>query len=428
MPSLSHIFAEQASDIIFILRKRLLPLCEQLMIYYEPMKKKTVNQTFKRVAVAVGISGAAERDYLSGIFRYVNTGKRWSLDLLKTQEELERHIQTNGNPDGIILALPNKTQLWGMLLKNIAPTVFVDIPPQGKMPKSKPFSFVRLDDLGIGSAAAEHLLSRGRFNSFLCVIDQPQFQYPAHRRQGFCNRLNGINAPVETLVISEAAADCEETEMIRQTLSRLPRPAAIFVVRDRAALKIYDVCRRFRISIPEEVAILGVDNDELFCKTLPVRLSSILPNHEQIGFMAARELNRLMHYGDGREIVYPKSVKEIVVRDSTRIIPPAARLISSAISYIDDNVTRPLHVDDIVHHIGVSRRLAELRFRKIQGESILDAITRSRIKALKERLKHSQKSIAQLAVEFGFSSSSSLVRYFKANVGETPSVWRHGKS
>lgn len=398
------------------------------MVYCLHMRIKADNQTFKRVAVAVGISGAAERDYLSGIFRYVNTGKRWSLDLLKTQEELEQHIRANGHPDGIILALPNKTHLWKILLKNVAPTVFVDIPPQGKMPISKPFSFVRLDDLGIGRAAAEHLLSRGRFNSFLCVIDQPQFQYPSHRRQGFYDRLNGIDAALETLVISEAAADCGETEMIRQTLSQLPHPTAIFVVRDRAALKICNVCRRFRISIPEEVAILGVDNDELFCKTLPVKLSSILPDHEQIGFMAARELNRLMHYGDGREIVYPKSVKEIVVRDSTRIIPPAARLISSAISYIDDNVTRPLHVDDIVHHIGVSRRLAELRFRKIQGESILDAITHARIKALKERLKHSQKSIAQLAVEFGFSSSSSLVRYFKTNVGITPSIWRHKKS
>lgn len=386
---------------------------------------KVNSQSFKRVAVAVGISGAAERDYLSGIFRYVNTGKRWSLDLLKTQDELERHICANGYPDGVILALPNKTRSWKTLLKNLTPTVFIDIPPQDVMPISKPFSIVRLDDVGIGRVAADHLLSRGRYNSFLCVIDQPQFQYPSHRRQGFYERLGNVGVPVETLVISESAADSKEIEMIRQTLMRLPRPTAIFAVRDRAALKIFDVCRRFNLSIPEKVAVLGVDNDELFCKTLPVKLSSILPDHEQVGFLAARELNRLMRDGNGREIVYPKSVKEIFMRDSTRIIPPAARLISAAMSYIADNAMRPLRVDDVARHIGVSRRLAEMRFRQIQGESIMDIITHHRIAALKTRLRNSQKSVSQIAAEFEFSSSAAMIRYFKAATGITPSVWRH---
>lgn len=386
----------------------------------------TQGQAFKRVAVAVGISGAAERDYLSGIFRWVNTGRRWSLDLLKTQDELERHVRANALPDGVIVALPNERRVWDTLLRTAVPSVFIEIPPVDAHIGRKPFSFVRLDDVAIGRAAADHLVSRGRFNSFLCVIDQPRFQYPFHRERGFRERLARLGAPVETLTVSETAADAAETDALHRALTRLPRPVAIFAVRDRAALKIYDVCRRFRIAIPDEVAVMGVDNDELFCRSRPVQMTSLLPDHEDIGFRAAKELNRLMRAGDGREIVHAHSVKDIVMRDSTRIIPPAARLISAAMAYMEENAARPLRVDDIARRIGVSRRLAELRFRQVQGESIGRVFARFRLRALQARLKASRATVARLADEFGFSSPAALVRFFKTACGVTPAVWRQG--
>ena len=382
-------------------------------------------ETFQRIAVAVGITGTAERDYLSGIFRYVNTGRRWSLELLKTQEELAHRIRENGNPDGIVLALPNERRVWDTLRRTTAPTVFIDIPPPDvPLDADRPFSFVRLDDESIGRAAAEHLLSRGRFNSFLCVIDQPRFLYPSHRERGFRAALAKTSAPVATLTIPETEGGAAGVEAVGRRLASLPRPVAVFAVRDQAALKIYDACRRFRFSIPGEVAVLGVDNDELFCRTRAVQMSSILPDHERIGFLAAQELARLMRSGNGREIVLAESVRRVVMRDSTRIIPPAARIVASAMAFIEENAARPLKVEDVARHVGVSRRLAELRFRQVQGETIRDAITRFRVKALKARLAASRESIAHLADEFGFSSPAALVRYFKTAAGEAPGFWR----
>ena len=255
-------------------------------------------------------------------------------------------------------------------------------------------TFERIAVAASFSNAAEHLLSRGQFNSLACVIDQPQFPYTEHREWGFRSRLGEDGRSAETIVIPEAASDETQFEAIRREISRLPAPAGVFAVRDRAAVTVLETCRRFDIAVPETIAVLGVDNDEVLCKSTRVPLSSILPDHEQLGFLAAEELRHVMHGGNSREIVFEKSVKEVVLRDSTRLVPPAALIIATALSYIEANASGRLRVSDVVAHLGVSRRLADLRFREVRGRSIGDEIERA------------------------------LVRFFRRRMGETPAAWR----
>lgn len=417
----------------YYIRKRLLPsnqsISFQAKINYHNRKRYDIIPAMKKnapkkIAVILTASGMAGRDYLQGTFRYVNTRTGWMLDLLNSNEDFEHRIRDYGLPDGVLSIIPHEKQMLAALLKLDIPSVIVDIPPETFSFSGKRISFVRLNDEMIGCTAAEHLLSRGRFNSFACMIDEPQFGYPAARERGFRQRLEHEGRFVKTLVIPETTARERERKMLELTLTRLPRPLAVFAVRDRAALKIFDACRRLKLSIPTEVAVLGVDNDELFCESLPIPLSSILPDHEQVGFLAARELNQLFKGRNGGDKVLDKSVKDIVLRASTRIVPPAARIVSNALTFIEKNVSGSLRVSDVAAHLGVSRRLLDLRFRQIQNESVLDAIVRTRIGKIKKRLFSTSDSITRIAKDCGFSSSAALVRFFKARTGQSPNRWR----
>lgn len=304
----------------------------------------TPDTTHKTISVVIRDLGAAERDYLTGVFRFVNTQANWSIKLYNDRAGLEGVLSDRAASDGILAVLPHRSDAKAALWFGDVPTVLVDIPPD-RASLGNVISFVRLDDRQIGRAAAEHFLARGNFNAYLCVVDQPEFEYPSHREAGFRSRLADTGKPVETLRISESVLD-------------------------------------------------------------------------------ARELARLIRHGDGREIVSPKSVKHVVLRESTRIIPPAARILAQALDYIEANASGALRVTDVAHHVGVSRRLLDLRFRQVHGGTVFDAIVQARIRRMKKKLRTSSAHVDGLAAECGFSSPAVFTRFFTRHVGVSPTAWR----
>ena len=383
------------------------------------------DNALKKIAITATVSGEAGRAYLSGAFSYISENRKdWTIEVFDSSELVNDQLARPDGPDGAIIMTPHAHLTLDTIQKSGVPAVIVDFPPQDFTKKGTQISFVRLNDEAIGVAAAEHLLSRSRFNAYACFIDEPQFKYPHIREAGFRKRLASAGAFVKTLTLPATNTNPRELKAFHLMLDRLPRPLGVFAVRDRAAPRIYDYCREFNISIPDEIAIVGVDNDEIFCNTQPVQLSSILPDHRQIGYLAAKELNRLLRENDGRELIYGKSVKEVILRASTRIVPPAAKMISDMLSYIDDNASGALRVLDVAKAVGVSRRLADLRFRQSRGETILEAINRSRIGKIKKLLFANNRPIAEIASACQFSSPAALTRFFRKQTGLTPCDWR----
>ena len=135
-----------------------------------------------------------------------------------------------------------------------------------------------------------------------------------------------------------------------------------------------------------DIAVIGVDNDELFCNTAAVPLSSILPDHESLGHTAARELGRLLRGGSPKDVTISNPVREIFERDSTNIVPPAEHLIRKAKAYIPSHASESITPKDVVRYLGVSRSLAGLRFRELNGSSIRKEIAVARIGMIKRRL------------------------------------------
>ncbi len=378
-------------------------------------------QEYLNIAIVPNIAGASGRDHLSGVLKYINTGKRWSPRILNTPDDLMRACAGRNPPDGIVTITPPGA--LGRLLAFNIPTVVTDHPPAAHERMPTHVSFVQPDDEAIGAVAARHLLSRAAFNSFAVVIDEPDLPYARARERGFRREI-AARGPVKTFVLDSTVSDSRLHETFRRTLLRLPMPLAVLAARDRAALVVFDACRRLKLDIPEQVAILGIDNDELICSSTTPTLSSILPDHVGIGFRAAQELDRLLRGKPGTCIVLPNSVKDLVLRDSTRIVPPAGRLVQAALSFIEANAMRNLRVGDVVRHLGVSRRLADLRFRQIQHETIHDAIARARIGLVKKRLVATRDPLAKIAKDCSFRSSAALARFFLREVGVTMTSWR----
>ena len=177
--------------------------------------------------------------------------------------------------------------------------------------------------------------------------------------------------------------------------------------------------------IPRQVAVLGVDNDELLDESSDPPLSSIMPDHEKLGFVAARELERLMSVPKRRSPApfLARPVK-IVERESALACSPAAHLLTRATDFIRKNATKGIRVDDVARFLGVSRRLADLRFQQFSGESINEMITNCKLEAVKKLLATTTRPIKIVSEACGYSDLAYLKTLFKRRYGCTMRDWR----
>jgi LacI family transcriptional regulator len=216
-----------------------------------------------------------------------------------------------------------------------------------------------------------------------------------------------------------------QTDILPDFLSRLQKPAAIMAATDYVAVQILETCKALNLSVPEQIAIIGVDNDELLCNSSRPTLTSIKPDHEGLGRFGAKILDCMM---SGRKITQntPTRIKclGVIERDSTRTVPPAGYIVREALAFIRSNATKGISVGDVVKHVGVSRRLLYLRFRQMTGKPIHETILDIRLETAKRKLKQSNEPLAQVAKECGIGSANRLSHLFRERFGAYPSDFR----
>ena len=370
----------------------------------------------RNVLVSINIQGASGRDCLSGILQKIRSGMRWRVHitdkLLTNFQSLPDREHTGF--DGIITEKPSTDADMALLDSLEIPVVFTNY--KGSEPQiGGNFGLVQLDNRAIGATAARFLDDLGRFRSWAFVTTAPDSRFSVLRERGFRDAL--AKKGIEPVVFT-SDADCERIKV-------LPKPIAIFAAWDYAALAALNICERAEVRVPDQAVVLGVDNDDILCLGANPALSSIMPDHIALGKAAVLELQRMMGGRAARRLVLKKSVREIVVRDSTRPPKPAEHLIRRAMDFIAQHAEEPISVDDVVRHMHVSRPLADRRFRELQGESIGKTIAKARVAAIKKRLKASRSRLEDIARACGFTDSASLSRYFHRESGITPRDYRN---
>ena len=385
----------------------------------------------KRILLVLHLGGASGRELLSGIFSFIKPKMHWHTRILADLGLLtdsERVSMLATRIDGIITSEPAFLKSARVALMNKMPLVVIGQSEAHVRGTAHRTTFVHNDDFGIGRTAARYFMSLGDFSSFIFVSAEADTYWSDERKRGFLAGLGEggkVCSVVRTTSNEENDADMKR---LAAALAAAPKPCAVFAAWDGKAIQVSDVCSEQGLEVPTQVAILGVDNDELICDYAHPSLSSIKPDHRKVGYTAAAELARLLN-GRARGV---RSVichgQTVVERESTRALPPAAELVRRALRFIDQHAVEGISARDVVAHLGVSRRLADLRFRQIEHTSLGKLIAQRKSDAVAERLVRTDHALRRIASECGFATLKHLQRQFKARFGESMTAYRSSHS
>ncbi len=207
-------------------------------------------------------------------------------------------------------------------------------------------------------------------------------------------------------------------------LQGLPKPIAIMACDDERGQHITEACKHAKIQIPEEIAVLGVDNDIMTCNLSDPPLSSIDLDTEKGGYEAARLMDKMitkkiaLHYDI---IVMPT---QVITRQSTDIASANDKYIARALKFIHQNIDNRINVIDVIKQVPLSRRALEKRFQETTGTGVYNYIYNLQIQKFAQRLLETDKTIFEIAIESGFDNSKNISRQFKQVKGCTPIEYR----
>jgi LacI family transcriptional regulator len=280
-----------------------------------------------------------------------------------------------------------------------------------------------------GAMAAEHLLERG-FTSF-AFFGYPQFAWSRECRSGFTAALQAAGhgcahyRRAQRVSWGHQQPSWEvEVEEVARWIHSLPKPLGLMACNDFRGIQALDACRRAGIAVPEEVAVIGVDNEELVCKLAYPPLSSVVPNARRIGYEAAALLDRLMR-GEP-EPATPLAIPplEVITRLSTDVNAIADPDVATAMRFIREHACEGIGVDDVLAQVPVSRSVLQRRFRSLLGRSIHAVIAAVRLQRAKQLLVETDLSLTVIAKRTGFSHVEYLCSAFRQAVGLPPGAYR----
>jgi LacI family transcriptional regulator len=293
------------------------------------------------------------------------------------------------------------------------------------------FPQVSADQGQIAKLAEDHLRDRGL------------------KHFAFCGRPPGINPSLDERashfkrLIEAGGNEChvypavhgsgddvweEEQERLSAWVTRLPKPVGIMCANDERGLQVLDACRRANIPVPDDIAVIGVDNDAALCELAIPPLTSVDVHAEGIGYEAAALLDRMMSGKKPPSKPINVPPRCVMIRRSTDTVASEDEEVGRAIRYIRQNACKSLQVVDVLAYMGMSRASLQQRMKGMMGRTIHQEIQRVRMSRAQELLVMSDLTIKQIARESGFASVQYMTRVFRATIGETPALYRRNRS
>jgi LacI family transcriptional regulator len=307
------------------------------------------------------------------------------------------------------------------------PVIWIDLSAEqlARRKRGPMVSEIRADSHTAGRLAAEHFLERGFRNFAFCGYEGRLWSL--RRQEGFCGRLGEAGFPCDVYEPPSPQRnlswDLERPQVIAW-LQSLPKPAAVMACNDNRGRHLLEAGHDANLKIPDELAVAGVDNDEMICNLSNPPLSSVALNLESAGYQAAEHLDALMDDPKlpPRQILV--EARWMITRRSTDVFAVEDAHVAAALRFIRTHAQTPIDNDDVVAQSGVSRRNLEIRFLKNLGRSIRQEIQRVRLARTKQLLAETNLSAEKIAALAGFSSLAYLSGVFHREEGITLSQFR----
>jgi LacI family transcriptional regulator len=372
-----------------------------------------------KVALLIETSNSYGRGLLRGIVSYIRERPSWSLYLSEhNRGDKPPGWLTHWKGDGIIARIENAA-IAGALRRVKVP--IVDVSAARLIPS---LPWFETDDGAIANLAAEHLLERG-FKYFAYCGDA-RFNWSNWRCEHFqnCIRAAGRECFVYQAKKGFSLDDETQGDDLAHWIRSLPKPVGIMACYDLRGQQVLDACRRIDVAVPDDVAVIGVDNDDLLCELSDPPLSSVIPNTDRTGYEAARLLDEMM---SGKKVIGETHLIPplgIATRQSTDVLAIDDRNVARAVHYIRQHACNGISVQDVLKAVPQSRRLLEHRFRKLIGRTPHEEIFRVKLNRVKQLLTETDLPLEQIAERTGFSHVEYLTVAFKREVGTPPSKFR----
>lgn len=385
------------------------------------MRKSGLMCSRPSVALLIETSNAYARGLIDGIVAYQREHEMWSI-------YVGEHVRGARPPawlrtwkaDGIIARI--ETEAIAAVVRRInVPAVDVSAAR-----KTSDMPWVETDDRKLAQLAARHLIDRG-FTS-LAYCGEPHFNWSNWREQHFVR--SAEQAQCKCYVFEGKSANdkgyswARERRRLSSWLRQLPKPIGVMACYDFKGQQLLDVCRELDIAVPEQVAVIGVDNDARLCRLCTPPLSSVIPDSRGAGYKAAHILDRMMRgeeVGAEGVLISPLGIAERQSSEVTAIEDPD---VAVALRYIREHACNGISVADVLKAVPLSRRMLERRFQKLVRRTPRAEIIRIRMERASRLLRETDWSLARIANHAGFADATNLSAVFKKQICISPREYR----
>lgn len=366
-------------------------------------------------------SMAYYRRALRGVWRYVESRPSWELTNI-APGSLATRLPKRFHPDGLIVTANTKSlndslRFWRRPAVNVSAVI-----------SGQRFCRVGVDNNQIGRLAADHFLERGLRH--FAFVGPPSQLFSIERQTAFSQAIQDAGYS------SESYVSCAPQEFdphglhwdlepeVQKWLRRLPTPVGIFTPNDLWGVQVIVAARRANLRVPEDVAVLGVDDDDLYCEMTRPRLSSVIVPAEEIGYQAAALLDRLLDGAQPPDEPLLLPSVGIEARRSSEVLAIDDEAVIAALRFIRENSHQPLQVIDVLRQVPLGRRTLERRCRDLLGWGLAEEIRRVHLDRARTLLANTSLSIQAVATQAGFQDYRHMARIFRRQFDMTATEYR----
>ena len=383
------------------------------------------------VGVIVDPSLPYDREIARGVAQYAREAGNWRLYIEEEEPRRLPDFQTWAG-HGLIASFDDQRVARAVEAAGV-PVVAVGGGAGYYDPVSR-IPYVDTDNERIAEIAAEHLLDRGlQSYGFYGLPPSPTAVWSQARARSFMARVSAAGKSCKTFIAGHEATQWQamQHELV-QWIASLPKPVGIMACDDIRARHVLEACRTAGFCVPHDVAVIGVDDDDLLCEFSDPALSSVRQAARRIGLEAARVLDRLMRRSGGKirpgSRSRPERIKVppigVIARGSTQTVAVADPVIASVIRFVGERACERVGIRDVVRESGLSRWVLEDRFRRAVGHSIHDEILRVRLAEAQRLVTTTDLPLKVIAPRAGFLSVSYMTTLFRRHRGTTPAAMR----
>ena len=380
----------------------------------------------RRVALIYDATMAYDLRVIRGVAAYLQEGTTWNVYIE------ENHLKDQRLPDlgawegdGIIANLDHPKVALAVV-KSKLPTVGFGSGYGWYAPKSHiPYFFT--NNQAIATLAADHLLDKGLRSFAYCGYPRTAINgWSQERERAFSGRIHerGFACQIYRGRQRNSRRWADIQQSLGQWLVTLPKPIGLMAANDNRARHVLEACRLYRLRVPEEIAVIGVDNDDVLCRLSNPLLTSIEQGAERIGHEAAALLDRMMGGERSPNVRYVIDPEGVVTRLSTEVIPVEDPQVAKAMSFIQEHACDGIKVPDVVDAVAASRSGLEARFKIALGRTLHTAIRGVQLERVKSLITETNLAAKEIAAKAGFRSVQHMSSLFRSEVGMPPAEYR----